>query len=673
VRAARRALAGVVILAAVLAPPAAPGAQAAGASLPAARAVLSGYPHIRGVITVQDGSPASLVRDLAVAEAQQQLAGRAPAAASPSALLPDCQAGEDPGIDLCWWGGPVVRGAIVHLIFWQGEGEAHAFSSSYKSAVTRFFERVAGASAKDTNVFSVIAQYAGSDGAGEYRVLFEPSSDVFLDTQPLPASGTATGQCTDTASSEIAANPCVTEVDLRRAVQYAQNEENKKLGSSSTWGGGLEDIYLILTPPKVGGCFYGTGEGAGAENACAFASGGYCAYHSNFGSAKLPEAPEFASLPDDVGVEGCETYENPPGAEGANAALDSASHELSETISDPLGNGWHDLLGEEVGDKCVPPLAFEEVGAFVTGDYGGPLGGEPSRLGTGKEVISGTLFNEQIEGAEYWLQEEWSNSATAAGGACVQRMIPVEIALPQGASAGAPATLGGSAGEPSDPADYWVWSFGDGEQAGTAQPTIAHAYKAPGAYTVSLTAYDRYGNSNTTTKVLAVGPAAPPTTTSTSATVTTVTTTTSRSVRRYSPAALIKRLGLPPSARLLFGPGRIVLGHASCPPACALTLHIYTHQTRRHHGRRVRRAILIGSLKMGIGAGKSRPIALRLSAAGRRLLERLHRIAAEVQIIVSDAEGGAFTIRRTYTIATRTAPRAHARRARRRRSAERRR
>lgn len=668
---APRASALLLCAVAALASAASARGQAAISTASGGRSPLPGYPHIRGVIPVQDGSLTGAAPGAAAPRAQTQPAGQAAAASrgTLSALTPDCPAGEEPGMNVCWWGGPVVRGAIVHLIFWQGPGTAHAFSSSYIAAVTHFFERVAAASGQDTNVFAVESQYAGSDGAGEYRVLFEPPRDVYIDTEhALPASGSEKGQCTDTASATVAANPCVTEADLRREIESASEVMATRLGSTAAWGKGLEDVYLVLTPEAVGGCFYGVGEGEAGQNACAFARGGYCAYHSSFGTEKSPQVPELASLPDDVAVEGCETYEDPPASEGAAATLDAASHELSEIISDPLGSGWHDLLGYEIGDKCVPPLSFEPVGALITGIYGLPLGGEPSRLGLSNEVIAGTLFNQQIGGAGYWLQDEWSNSASAAGGGCVQRLIPVQLSVPQGAAAGVPAAFTGSAGEPSDPVDYWVWSFGDGEQLGAAQPTVTHTYSSPGTYTVALTEYDRYGNSNMAVQRVVVGPAPPPgTTSSSSATVTTtITATTARRARRYSLAALLRQLGLPSGARPLPGLGRIALGQAACPPACSLTVRIYAQLTRRRRGRRVRRAVLIGSLQMAVAAGKRRAIALRLNAAGRRMLERLHRLRAEVAILVGDAEGGTFSIRRTYTLsapARRHAP------ARRRRSA----
>ncbi|HLI33063.1 MAG TPA: PKD domain-containing protein [Solirubrobacteraceae bacterium] len=665
---ARTALAALALTLGLAAPISAAGAQPSIAPFAQARALQPGYPHIRGLIAVQDGSSASLARDRAIAGAEAALASApgTPAASAPlggSSLTPDCASGENPGVNLCWWGGPVVRGAIVHLIFWQGPGSAHEFTKTYIEAVERFFERVAAASGQETNVFAVDAQYGGSDGPGEYRIAFDPAEDVYIDSEnALPASGSEPHQCTDAASKEIAAGPCVTEVDLRREVEAARTAMSAQHPAS--WGLALEDVYLVLTPPDVGGCIYGAGEGAGAENACAFAPGGYCAYHASFGSEKAPVPPELASLPDDVGVEGCETYENPPGAERAAATLDSASHELSEIITDPLGSGWHDELGFEAGDKCVPPLAFEAVGAFIVGAYGGPLGGEPSHLGSGSEVISGTLYNQLIGGAGYWLQDEWSNSASAAGGSCVQRMIPVALTPPGGALAGVPATFSGSAGEPSDPADYWVWSFGDGAQVGSAQPSVAHTYATPGTYTVTLTEYDRYGNSNTTTAALAVGPAPPPATATRSAstTVTTITTTTTRRARRYSLAALVKELGMPAPGRRLAGAGAIALGHATCPPACSLTARIYAHVSRRRHGRRVRRAVLIGYLHVVVAAGRRRALALRLNGVGARMLSQLHSLPVEAALIVTDAEGGSFSIRRSYTLSA--PPRRRARRAR---------
>ena len=88
----------------------------------------------------------------------------------------------------------------------------------------------------------------------------------------------------------------------------------------------------------------------------------------------------------------CWSGQSPNGNAG-DSVVNTASHEQNESITDPLGTGWYDSAGHEIGDKCH--LVF------------GPA---LSSTSTGK-------YNEKINGHGYWLQEVWSNRAHA----CVQR------------------------------------------------------------------------------------------------------------------------------------------------------------------------------------------------------------------------------------------------------------
>ena len=211
----------------------------------------------------------------------------------------------------------------------------------------------------------------------------------------------------------------------------------------------------------------------------------------------------YADIPDGSGIEGCDSFEYPEGVGDVDAILDNASHENIETITDPLGSGWLDLIGQEVADKCLPPETFET--------YGEPLGGIPATENESLEITRGTLFNEAIGGQDYWLQTVWSNSAGEFQGGCEQRMVNAAFEAPNGAQATAPVTFSGAAsGSPGDPVDYWVWSFGDGFQVGTPETTVSHAYAEPGEYSVTLTAVDEQGNTNTVTHTVVVGAAPVP-------------------------------------------------------------------------------------------------------------------------------------------------------------------
>ena len=619
---------------------------------------LPGYPRFGGVMLVHDGSAATKSEEKAISSALAQRASTSSPghAGSTSSTSPDClEEGVYPGRDLCWWGGPVLKAHTVDLIFWEGPS-GHKFPTGYVEAVERYFANVAAASGSDTNVYAVGAQYGDTAGAGEYKVNFNPSADVLTDSlTPLPAEGSTSGSCEDEATK---GEPCITDKALREEIKRAQLAMDAKLFNPSAWPANLEHIYFVFTPPKVGSCFYDHAEeSAAGGNACAFAPGGYCGYHSDFEEAEKEVAPLYANIPDSGEVEGCDTYEHRNGAEGVDATLDVTSHEHNEIITDPLVfEGWTDGIGQEVGDKCVPP----ETGLYeLSESYGLPLGGSSAKIVEPKpkeyELVPGTLFNQEIGTDEYWLQREWSNTAFNGEGGCVQRMLPTAFTPPSEAKATVPATFDGTpSGEAGDPAVYWVWSFGDGMQTGTPEAKTSHTYAQPGSYRVTLTAFDEYGNTNTHTATVEVGavppavgptstpaPAAPPTNTVT-------VTTPPPPIMAYTATQLAQKLGLPANGKTLSGLGTISLGHAECPPACVVTLRLTATVVTRKGHRRVVKHVTIGSLRTTIAGKGTGTLALRLNATGRALLRKRkhHGLTVKLTVLVEGKEGGTWTIAR---------------------------
>jgi PKD domain len=656
------------------------GAPASAIATPTIHSPLPGYPRFRGVTLVHDRSAASRTREQAIASALAQEAAQ-PGSNDPE---PNCSSREliektKPGVKPCWWGGQVVKAHTANLIFWEGqETEKQLFPPGYVEAVERYFENVANASGADSNVYAVGAQYGDADGKGEYKVSFNKEADVYKDTEKLPLAGTGVEECSDPATdteieTETEREPCVTDKDLREQIGRAQSSA---YGEGHKWLSSFEHIYFVFTPPGVGGCFYNNAEdsekASEEPNACALAPGGYCSYHSDFGNGSEPTL--YADLPDNGGVEGCDSFEYPNGAAepgDVDGTLDALSHEDNETITDPLGDGWHDRIGNEIADKCVPPNAFEEVGEILTGVYGVPLGGEPAKVSeieknaTEKEIniTPGTLYNEQIGSGNYWLQTVWSNAAVGGEGGCVQRMLPASFAVSAEANATRPVEFNGEAsGEPGDPPYYWVWNFGDSMQVGTPEAKTLHTYALPGRYTVTLTVYDEYGNSNTVSKEIEVGEAPPPpnettkttaTTTMSSTTTVSSTVTSTTAVAHYGTAQVAAALGLRKAGATLAGLGAITFGHAKCPPACSLTARLYAKLKTTSHHHTATKTVLIGTLSEAIADGGSGTLALRLDATGRSLLARKHTLAAQLQLRVTGAEGGSWQLSRSYTLSAR--------------------
>jgi PKD domain len=612
---------------------------------------LPGYPAIRGVVPVLGSSAAVVAHEKLVTSAfaavrARPMKGLKGAAEPNKELFAPC-AGEEFFVashDVCYRGGPVLRDPTIHLIFWQGpveedistEPNVKLFPLGYIETVERYFEDVAHESGAQTNVFAVDQQYFDANAKGEAvpgvsALSFDKSIDVTVDPRQYPKH--ATGGCTD--ESEYSKGPCLLDSDI-------QSEVEKIAGASPK---GLKDVYLLFTPPGVGGCLQaGSGE-------CAYKQ--YCAYHGDFGGDGVTVGQQtlYADLPFAGEVVGCDSKVHPNGPSGADAAIDDASHEVNEVITDPIGsqcetgakavsqcehNAWTDVIGQEIADKCLPPEST------VAGTYGEPLG----------ELLASdpaSAYNQVINGHHYFTQRVWSNEAGVFEGGCVQRAIGASFSVSAGAAATVSVTFNGSSsGAPGDPAIYWVWSFGEGEQVGTASPTISHTFAQPGEHAVGLSAYDAYGNAQGTVEVVNVG-VAPPLPLAHAPFTITVKEPASP-LAHFTAAQLAVKLGLPANGKKLSGSGRIALGHAECPPACSVTLQLYAKTVITTHGRSTTKLVPIGSLHVTLAAKGTGSLSLVLNAKGRTMLRKLHTLSCRLQVTVEGQEGGSWQIVRSLTL-----------------------
>jgi hypothetical protein len=183
---------------------------------------------------------------------------------------------------------------------------------------------------------------------------------------PSTAAGGTTGACRFSSNSV-----CLTDSQLAGEVDKFVTAQ----------GRGVGDLYLILTPQGVGNCF----DSASSSSDCAYASGGYCAYHSWINhSGGVTQTTLYAVQPF-ADVSGCDSLQH-PNNDSADDTINLISHEHNEAITDPLGSAWYDLLTQsENGDKCA-------------WDFGTATG------------ANGQKHNQTINTHSYYLQEEWSNS-----------------------------------------------------------------------------------------------------------------------------------------------------------------------------------------------------------------------------------------------------------------------
>jgi PKD domain len=615
---------------------------------------LPGYPAMRGVVPVLGSSAAVAARektiDQAFATAGRRFSKPAQGLAEPNTQFISSCAEEElffASQDVCYRGGPVLHDPTIHLIFWQGrveediskEPNVKLFPLGYIETVKRYLTGLAHDSGQSTNTFAVDAQYGeeatpGDRRPGEYALTFAAPADITVDNEAFPVHSTA--ECDD--ASESAKGPCLLSKDL-------QAEVEKVAGTSEK---GLQDVYVVLTPPGVGGCFE-TGQ-------CAYEQ--YCAFHGDFGGDGVTPGQQtlYADLPYVGGVPGCDPGVHPNASEeGADPAIDDANHEINETITDPLGsqcktgaagasecerNAWTDAIGQEIADKCLPPEST------VLGAYGERLG----------EVVPGDearAYNQLIDGEPYWVQRMWSNEAGLGEGGCVQRTIGASFTVSAGAAATVPIAFdGGGSGAPGDPAVYWVWNF-EGEQVGTASATTSHAYRAAGTYAVGLTAYDAYGNAQASVESVSVGPApvppAPPPPTPPPPTPPPPVVKETLPAH-FTLAQLAAKLGLPANGRKLSGRGRIVLGNGECPPACAVTLKLYAKVTTNTHGRRSTKLVPVAALALKIANKATGRLSVTLNSQGRTMLRTLHKLVCQLDVTVEGQEGGSWQMARSLTL-----------------------
>jgi hypothetical protein len=597
---------------------------------------LPGFPRERGMIPVLDSAAAVSARERVVNDAFS--AARAEHhAIEPNPGQPACPEVFAFTQNVCYQSGPVLRKPIVHLIFWQGPPTLNVepFPALYRSTIERYFTDVAHDASRATNVYAVDPQYGESEVPGVLPgvngSLFD-NSDVAVDSiRPFP------NKCSD--NTAFSKGPCLLDGDIQKEVTEVAGEITRKWTTES-----LQDVFLVFTPPGVGSC---------TAELCAYKQ--YCAYHSDFNGDGFTVGKQtiYANMPF-AGVAGCDhgIHPNEGKDEGTDAAIDTASHELNEAITDPLGSqcksfakkecepsSWTDAIGQEIGDKCLPPETT------IAGQYGEPLG---------KTAFENGLYNQLVNGNPYWTQTEWSNEAGVSEGRCVQRFVNATFSVPPGARATVPTTFDGSAsGEgATDPIVYWVWDFGDKMQVGTPEPTASHTYATSGMHEVTLTVFDKYGNSNTHTLEVQVGtpplsplPSLPPA----PITLTKIVTVPAEPTG-YTAAQLAEKLGLPRNSATLPGLGTIPLGHAECPPACSIALNLYVTVRITKHHRRMAKRVVIGTLTTTVAAKGTGTLALALNAIGRKLLTKSHKLSSQLTVIVVGQEGGSWQLTRTFTL-----------------------
>lgn len=202
------------------------------------------------------------------------------------------------GLPLQYGGGAVEITNHNYAIYWEPTGGTPV-SPTYHSLIERFFNDVGGSALFNTTT----EYYQGSSATPVKNVSSFGGS--YVETKPFPAGG-------------------VTDADLQAEVAAVAT----KLG----WATGVGNEVFVYTGP-------------GGETVSQ-----YCAYHSyiTLGGSTLAYADEPYG-----GQSGCTVPSSPNNDPAADSIINTTSHELWETITDPhTGDGWTALSGDEGSDQC---------------------------------------------------------------------------------------------------------------------------------------------------------------------------------------------------------------------------------------------------------------------------------------------------------------------------------
>lgn len=242
----------------------------------------------------------------------------------------------------------------IYAIYW-GSG----YNAGYKGLIDGFFKNLTADGGKTSNVYYSSSQY------------YQKSGNVTVHISPIQHYVASWSDTTLPATSGCASvaggsTKCISDAQLRAEVTKAIN--------TNGWPTGIGNEYFVFLGNGISTCYGAVG--------CAFVQ--FCAYHWNYtlnGATVL-----YANMPyTGHDLVGCGSKNYPNGNSAADSTINFISHEAIETITDPQGTGWYDSSGFEGGDKCA-------------WDFGSPLGG-----------ANGAHYNQVINGAHYYLQQEWSN------------------------------------------------------------------------------------------------------------------------------------------------------------------------------------------------------------------------------------------------------------------------
>lgn len=394
----------------------------------------------------------------------------------------------DPQVDaqcattMIYHNGPVQHGENIVLFFWDPSGFAGA--PGYVAGMQGWVNDLAAGSFTPGNVagvqagnpVSVTQEYYDMSGPGSTKNFVSyavHNGGTVIDTDAYPTSG-CTDSYTNASGQTVTLPVCLTAGQLYTELSSYVQSHNLPVG--------LGTEYFLLTPQGVGTC------DDGASTSCAFST--YCGWHTAFGSPADPLL--FADMPWQAGTPGCDlTGTASLHTTGIDPVVNTFSHELAETMTDPEENAWYGQGGgsDEIGDKCAYQFSV----------------GEPAVDPTGLPHVGDAYYNTTLNGHDYLLQMEYDNRAGGCNQWDTDTQPTAVLSGPSQVSVGAPATF--SLSNVSAPAGiaYVIWYFGDGAASRVAGGgSVQHSYSSVGSRTVTAVLTDNHGNELRLSKSLTV-------------------------------------------------------------------------------------------------------------------------------------------------------------------------
>ncbi len=443
-------------------------------------------------VTLQRG-----VNPAAVRGSLDRRPGSTPLVASPL-TEPD----SDAKGDVAYHGGPVLHSSSPYLIFWD---PSKSLTARNKQVLKQYLTDVAADTKESGDTFGVGRQYYDADGFADASQTFS-AAQAIVDEQPYPAENTH--DCTEPGSFTA----CVTDAQVQEEISRLIKTDKLPTdgATSESEFPGDAPIYVVILPVDTNEC-----ESQGECLANTATEGEFCAYHSGFEDAG-GDGVLYAVVPFGVfalsPTKGCQT-DNPanealqsPNENDADVIVDDMSHELNETITDPLGTSWVNYPegdGQELADNC------EEYGETAAPQFGqSPDAYEPTLGGSATPVSpdpDGTLYDQLINGDKYYTQSLWSNGATNCLLQTPTAALTPTFSAPAGAARGASVIFNPEASTSAAGFSSATWNFGDGSTGNFtigSPSAVAHTFASTGDYKVTLTVVDVDGDLESTSRTI---------------------------------------------------------------------------------------------------------------------------------------------------------------------------